>query len=292
MGWLLGGYFGGWYILFGVGYVYWLSEPSHRETWGMVAFGAFGYFVCIPGLLFGLMHLLGKLTERSEASIAAGLERRAVSRGYVFAVGFGGSLVAMATCTLGYMVAALSQDTLTETLGEIGLAVLIMALLMGPCAIVTGCLWLGMRHLLTKCRLREPGEQPSWTERLVPIVALLVWAGTMTWLGYRLANATTVMTARLDYAVLPVNDESLQEWLRSQPGIAAASVRRQGNTVVVECAMPAHRSHSFMQIWKTVTIEYTLPGGERRTLPLSDEAAKVGYKGLGHVEFGKPRAEW
>jgi hypothetical protein len=48
--WLYGGYFCGWYVLLGVGYVGWLTNPSHRESWWMVAFGAFAYFLVIPGL--------------------------------------------------------------------------------------------------------------------------------------------------------------------------------------------------------------------------------------------------
>src|SRR5206468_1374869 len=80
------------------GFVRWLTkDPSHRESWGMVAFGAAAYFLLIPSLLFGLMPVLEKLSARTESAIREGFTRRAVSRGYAFAVGLVGSLVAMVT---------------------------------------------------------------------------------------------------------------------------------------------------------------------------------------------------
>jgi len=293
VGWLYGGYFCGWYILLGVGFVRWLTmDPSHRESWWMVAFGAVAYFLLIPSMLFGLMPVLEKLSDRAESVIREGFTRRAVSRGYAFAVGLVGSLVAMVTCFVGWVAASMSPDALSEDkLGETGLAVVIVSMMMGTLAVITACLWLGLRLLLLKCRLREPGARRTWSSRIVPALLALAWAGTVGWLGYRLANATSVMTARLDFAALPASDEPLEEWLRSQPGVAAA-VSRQGNTVVVECAMSAHRSHSFSRWGDTVMIEYTTPGGERRSLHLTRVAAEAGYGGLRNAEFDKPKRQW
>ena len=72
--WLYGGYFCGWYVLLGVGFVRWLTqEPSHRESWWMIAFGAVAYFLLIPSMLFGLMPVLEKLSARAEpARLTAG----------------------------------------------------------------------------------------------------------------------------------------------------------------------------------------------------------------------------
>jgi len=100
------------------------------------------------------------------------------------------------------------------------------------------------------------------------------------------------MTARLNFAALPESDEPLQERLRSQPGVAAAAVRRQENTVVVECALCAYRSHSFSCWGDTVLIEYTTPGGETRSLNLTQVAAEAGYSGLRKATFDKPKKQW
>ena len=105
-------------------------------------------------------------------------------------------------------------------------------------------------------------------------------------------NATTVMTARLDFAVLPASDEPLAEWLRSQPGVAAAAVGRQGNTVVVECALCAYRSHSSSCWGDTVLIEYTTPGGETRSIDLTQMSAQAGYSGLTKATFDTPKRQW
>jgi hypothetical protein len=116
--------------------------------------------------------------------------------------------------------------------------------------------------------------------------------GTVGSLGYRIANATSVMTARIDFASLPASDEPLQEWLRSQPGLAGASVSRQGNTVVVECALCPYRSHSFSCWIGTVMLDYTTSGGEKHSLNLSRVTAEAGYKGLTKASFDRPRSQW
>jgi hypothetical protein len=292
--WLYGGYFCGWYVLLGVGFVRWLTQdPSHRESWWMVAFGVVAYFLLIPSMLFGLMPVLEKLSARAEPVIREGITRRAVSRGYAFAVGLVGSLVAMVTCFVGWLAAAMAPEALsTDNLGETGAGVVIVSMMMGTLAVIAACLWLGLRLLLLKCQAPEPGARRTWSSRIAPALLALAWAGTLGWIGYRLANATSVMVARLDFAALPASDEPLEEWLRSQPGVVAAAVSRQGDTVVVECAMSAHRSHSFSRWGDTVLIEYTTSGGEKRSLHLTQVAAEAGYGGLRKVEFDKPKRHW
>jgi hypothetical protein len=179
-----------------------------------------------------------------------------------------------------------------DRLGETGLAVAVVSMLTGIVAVIGACPWLGQLHLLRKCRLRQPGASRTGAWRIVPVVLALVWAGTVVGLGYRIANATSVMTARLDFAALPASDEPLQEWLRSQPGISAAAVRREGNTVVVECALCPYRSHSFSWWIGTVMFEYTTPGGEKRSLDLTRVAAGVGYKELRAAKFDRPKSRW
>jgi hypothetical protein len=293
VGWLYGGYFCGWYVLLGLGFVRWLAtDSSHRESWGMVLFGAFAYFLLIPSLLFGLMPALEKVFDRSEATIRDGLARRAVSRGYAFAVGLTGSLVAMVTCLVGWWAAGMSDSLSADRLGENGVAVVIVSMALGTLAVIAACLWLGLRLLLLSCRLREPGARPTRSALAVSVALALAWAGLVGWLGYRLTNATTVMTARLDFAALPASDEPLQAWLRSQPGLAAAAVGRQGNTVVVECRLPAHGTQGFARLLATVVIEYTTPAGERRSLDLTRAAAESGYGGLRNVVFDTPKRQW
>jgi hypothetical protein len=259
----------------------------------MVAFGAFAYFLVIPGLLFLLTPVFANLSPGVDAAVKDGFARRAVSRGYAFAVGLVGSLVAMVTCAVGYGVACMEfPDVSVDQLDETWLTVAFVAMLLGVLAVIAGCPWFGQLLLLSKCQLREPGARRTWWWRIVPVALALAWAGTAAWLGYRLANSTTVMTARLDFAALPASDEPLQEWLRSQPGVAAAGVRREENTVVVECALCAFRSHSFSRWGDTVLIEYTTPGGETHSLNLTHVAADAGYRGLRNATFGTPRRQW
>jgi hypothetical protein len=292
--WLYGGYFCGWYVLLGVGFVAWLTDvPGNDGSWGMIAFGAIAYFLVLPSLLFLLTPVFAKLSPGVDAAVKEGFARGAFGRGHAFVVGLVSSLVAMVTCAVGYGVACLEfPDVSVDQLDETWLAVAFFAMLLGVLAVIAACPWLGQLLLLRKCRLLEPGARRTWSWRIVPVALALAWAGTAGWLGYRLANATTVMTARLDFAALPTSDEPLQEWLRSQPGVAAAAIRRQENTVVVECALCAFRSHSFSRWGDTVLIEYATPGGERRSLNLTHVAADAGYRGLRNATFGMPRRQW
>jgi hypothetical protein len=292
--WLYGGYFCGWYVLLGVGFVAWLTDGSgNGGSWGMIAFGAVAYFLVIPGLLFSLTPVVAKLSSRVDVTVKEGLARGAVSRGYAFAVGLVGSLVAMVTCAVGYGVACMEfPDVPADQLDDTWLDVAFVSMLMGVLAVIAVCPWLGQLLLLRKCRPREPGARRTWSWRIVPVALAMAWAGTVGWLGYRLANSTTVMTARLDFAALPASDRPLQEWLRSQPGVASAAVRREETTVVVECALCAYRSHSFSRWGNTVLIEYTTPGGERHSLHLTRVAAEAGYRGLRNATFEKPTRQW
>jgi hypothetical protein len=293
VGWLYGGYFGGWYVLLGLGFARWLAtDSSHRESWGMVVFGAFAYFLLIPSLLFGLIPVLEKVFARSDATIRDGLVRRAISRGYAFAVGLAGSLVAMVTCFVVWSAASMSSDTLSvDQLGENGLAVVMVSMGMGTLVVIAACLWLGLWLLLQTCRLREPVARPTRSLLAVAIASVLAWAGLVGWLGYRLTNATVVMTARLDFAALPASDEPLQTWLRSQPGLAGV-VSRQGNTVVVECTLSVRGIQGFARTLDTVMIEYTTPAGEKRSVDLTRAAAESGYGGLTNADFDRPRRQW
>jgi hypothetical protein len=238
------------------------------------------------------MPVFAKAAPGVDAAVKEGFARGSVSRSYAFAVGLVSSLVAIVTCAVGYGVACMEfPDVPIDQPHETWLDVAVFAMLLGVLAVIAACPWLGQLLLVRKCRPREPGARRTWLWQIVPIALVLAWAGTVGWLGYRLANATTVMTARLDFADLPASDEPLQEWLRSQPGVAAA-VRREENTVVVEIALCAFRSHSFSQWGNTVLIEYTTPGGETRSLHLTQVAAEAGYRGLRKVTFEKPTRQW
>jgi hypothetical protein len=60
------------------------------------------------------------------------------------------------------------------------------------------------------------------------VIVVVVVVELLGWFGYRLANATAVYTYRIDFAILPASDDALRKWLASQPGVLAASVRRDG----------------------------------------------------------------
>ena len=287
------GYFCGWYVLFGVGFVYWLTDPRNRESWGMIAFGTVAYFLVIPGLLMQLLPIVAKLSARMASAIEDGIARGALSRRYAFAVGLACSLAMMATCVVGYGVAALeSEGAPIGQQDDTGLAVAFFSMLASILAVFAAGPWIGQLLLLRKCRLREPRGRREWAWRYVPVALALSWAATVCWLGYRLANATSVMTARLDFAVLPASDGPLQEWLQSQPGVRAAAVSRQGNTVVIECAVCAYRSHSFSSWGHTVTFEYAAPDGETHLIRLTQAAAQAGYKGFSKVQFETSKRHW
>jgi hypothetical protein len=291
--WLYYGYFFGWYALLGLGFAAWLDDPANRASWGMVAFGTFAYFVVIPGLLFRLLPVFSKLSAGADSVVQEGLARGSLSRGYAFAVGLESSLMAIVTCAVAYGVAAMETDVLQpDRLGETGLAVAMVSILVGILAVIAACPWLGRLLLLRKCRLTEVGARGTWSWRIAPIVVALAWAGTVGWLGYRLANATSVMTARLDFAALPASDEPLQERLRSQPGVIGAAVSREGNTVVVECALSPYGSHTLGRWGDTVWLEYTTLAGDKLTLDLARAATDVGYRGLTGATFDRPRSRW
>jgi hypothetical protein len=292
--WLYAGYFCGWYAFLGLGLVAWfMDDPSNLHSWQMVAFGIFAYFLVIPGLLFQLIPIFAKWSPGVDATVNDGLSRGAFVRGYAFAVGLVGSIVALVTCALGWGVASLeSQAISVEQLGENGLAVTMVSMLMGVVAVIGACPWLGQLLLLRKCGLSEPGARQTWSWRIVPVALALAWAATASWLGYRLVNAATVMTARLDFAALPESDEAFQERLRSQPGVATASVSRMDSIVVVEFAICAYRSHSFRWWTGTVMFDYTTPRGEKHSLDLTQAAAAAGYKGLKDATFDRPKSRW
>jgi hypothetical protein len=292
--WLYAGYFCGWYAFLGLGLVAWfMDDPRNLQSWQMVAFGIFAYFLVIPGLLFQLIPIFAKWSTGVDSAVKGGLARGAFSRSYAFVVGLVGSVVALVTCALGWGVASLETEAISvERLGENGLAVTFVSMLVGVLAVIGACPWLGQLLLLRKCRLSEAGARQTWSWRIVPVAFALAWVGTAGWLGYRIVNAATVMTARLNFAALPDSDEPLQERLQSQPGVAAASVRRLNKIVVVEFALCAYRSHSFRWWTGTVMFDYTTPRGEKHSLDLTQVAAAAGYKGLKDATFDRPKSRW
>jgi hypothetical protein len=292
--WLYAGYFCGWYMFLGLGLVAWfMDDPRKLQSWEMVAFGIFAYFLVIPSLLFQLIPIFAKWSPGVDSAVKEGFARGAFSRGYAFVVGLVGSVVALVTCALGWGVASLESEPISvEQLDENGVAVTVVSMLMGVLAVIAACPWLGQLLLLGKCRLSESGARQTWSWRIVPVALALAWAGTAGWLGYRLANAATVLTARLDFAALPDSDEPFQERLRSQPGVAAASVSRHDKIVVVEFAVCAYRSHSFGWWTGTVMFDYTTPRGEKYSLDLTQVAAEAGYKGLKGATFDRPKTRW
>jgi hypothetical protein len=291
--WLYGGYFCGWYVLFGAGYAFWLTDPRNSESWAMVAFGAFAYSLVIPGLSFSMTPVFAKLSDRVNPAVKEGFARGVFSRSYAFAVGLVFSLAAIVTCAVGWGVASLESDLLQpDRLGETGLDIAMISILMGVVTVIGACPWLGQLVLLRKCRLREPGTRQTRAWRIVPVALGLAWAATVGYLGFRIVNATSVMTARLDFAALPASDEPLQERLRSQPGIATAAVSREGNTVVVECGVSPAGTRSFSYWGNTVTLEYATPAGEKHTLHLTRVAAEAGYRGLTNAKFDQAKMRW
>lgn len=97
-------------------------------------------------------------------------------------------------------------------------------------------------------------DRVRWAVTAVIILAIVGW------FGYRLASSTYAYTYRLEYDTLPDDDEALAAWLRSQPGLSAPSVAREGNTLVVQFK---RRS-----LW--------MAGGP----DVAGEAARLGYSGL------------
>jgi hypothetical protein len=154
MGWFLGGYFCVWYVLFGVGYVGWLTTHPERLSVWMVLFGLFAYILLIPSLLFGLMEpVFDKLAAKSAAALEEAVERGVIGRGYAFAIGAVCSVAAMVNVVVAWWAAETSGGFSVETLGENGLAVAMVTLMMGTLAIIAGVPWFGMQLLVMRyCR--------------------------------------------------------------------------------------------------------------------------------------------
>jgi hypothetical protein len=74
----------------------------------------------------------------------------------------------------------------------------------------------------------------SSKDRVRWAVAAAIILVIVGWFGYRVVTATWAHTYWLEYATLPADDEALAAWLRSQPGVSAPSVTREGNTLVVQ----------------------------------------------------------
>ena len=70
--------------------------------------------------------------------------------------------------------------------------------------------------------------------RSAAVAVAVVGLALLGWVGYRAANATAVYTYPIDFGTLPESDDPLREWLASQRTVAASSVSRDGQTVVVE----------------------------------------------------------
>ncbi len=292
MNWLYAGYFGGWYILFGLGFIHWvLVEPDDRSSW-MIAFGVFAYFLLIPSLMLGMVGpVFEKLATRSQAEIDDAIKRSTLTSGYAFATGFVLSLMAMITSFIAWSVASMEADFFTpENLGENWLAFAMVSLLMGIILVIALFPWLGVRHLLDKSRRSDSDLQPTFA-RIRPIAVLLVWAALVGWLGFRLANATNTMTLRLDFAALPATDQALQDWFDSQPGIVAR-ITRDNQTVVVEHAVSALHGSSTSQFFDELVMEYSSLGGTKHTLRLTDATAELGYGRLLSSSTSRPQRRW
>ena len=292
MNWLYAGYFGGWYILFGLGFIRWvLAEPDDRSWW-MIAFGVFAYFLLIPSLVLGMVGpIFEKLATRSQAEIDDAIKRRTLTSGYAFATGFVLSLMAIITSFIAWSVASMESAFFTpENLGENWLAFAMVSLMMSIIIGIALFPWLGVRHLLNKSRQADSESQSS-SARIVPIAVLLIWAGLIGWLGYRLVNATNTTTLRLDFAAVPATDQPLQDWFDSQPGIVA-HVSRDNQTVVVDYAVSALHGSSTSQFFDELVMEYSSITGTKHTLQLTDATAELGYGRLLNSTTGMPQKRW
>jgi hypothetical protein len=69
--------------------------------------------------------------------------------------------------------------------------------------------------------------------KYVAVAVVLVALGVAGWAVYRSLNPTLVYTYRIQYADMPATDDALADWLKAQPGVTQASVRREGDAVVV-----------------------------------------------------------
>jgi hypothetical protein len=96
---------------------------------------------------------------------------------------------------------------------------------------------------------------------------------------------------RLDFAALPANDQALQNWFDSQPGIDA-TVSRDGQTVVVEYAVSAMWTSGSAQIFDELVLNYSTLGGTKHTLDLTDAATDLGYGRLVNSSISIPQKRW
>jgi hypothetical protein len=76
----------------------------------------------------------------------------------------------------------------------------------------------------------------------IAAAALLVLLAADGWIIYRTLNATWVHNYHIQYAGMPVTDDALTDWLKSQPGVIHATVSREKNGIVVNYEV--QRGHS------------------------------------------------
>jgi hypothetical protein len=79
-------------------------------------------------------------------------------------------------------------------------------------------------------------------KRIKYVVALgllinLILLAFFGWVVYRSLNATYVYNWHIEYATMPVTDDALADWLKSQPGITHATISREKSSIVVNYEM-------------------------------------------------------
>jgi hypothetical protein len=69
-----------------------------------------------------------------------------------------------------------------------------------------------------------------------PLIGLVVLGGALTavWVGLKSIPATLIYSVEAEFAEMPADDKALEEWLRTQPGVAKAIVgQREGEPRVL-----------------------------------------------------------
>jgi hypothetical protein len=116
---------------------------------------------------------------------------------------------------------------------------------------------------LTDRRSAARARRAAWifNTTLWTVTALVI-----AWLGFRAATATSNYSYYIQFASFPGNDDSILEWLRSQPGVARPSVTRDA---------------------KSLRITFSVPMMSRHAAPnVLDAADRLGYRGRGPFSAG------
>jgi hypothetical protein len=147
MAWFHGGYWALWYLVFTAIFCY--LYPSHDAPW-MLALACFLFIPCmLLGCYGGVVARL--IPSTTDAAVAAALDRGAITRRFVFAVGAINGVLALAGVVLVWLLAIPYRTSQWS----------VLFVLFGSPTVATAVPFLGVRFLKKRCPTVPPEGDPT-----------------------------------------------------------------------------------------------------------------------------------